>query len=275
MFHTTESKTPIAELMYLLYKQRALTWELTKRDIRDRYVGQVLGVFWAIGHPIAMMTVYVFVFVVVFRIKMSGAIDVPRDFTTYILAGIIPWLGISESLGRGTGAIVGSANLVKQVVFPIEVLPVKAVLATVFTQIVMLGILTSYVLIRQHTLPWTYLLLPVLVAVQLVMMVGLALFLSALGPYFRDLKDVIQVMVLMGTYLIPAFYPPDLVPGLFKHVLRLNPFSHVVWCYQDVCYYGSIEHPWSWLIFPAFSVGSLYVGYRLFRKLKVMFGNVL
>jgi lipopolysaccharide transport system permease protein len=88
-------------------------------------------------------------------------------------------------------------------------------------------------------------------------------------------KDFLQIFVTYGIYILPIFYLPDWVPAAFKPFLYLNPFSYMVWCYQDALYFGRIEHPWAWPIFFVGSVGALLIGYRVFRRLKPQFGNVL
>jgi lipopolysaccharide transport system permease protein len=106
-------------------------------------------------------------------------------------------------------------------------------------------------------------------------MIGVCYILSSVGVFFRDLKDFVQVFSMIGVYLMPVFYLPESVPELFRPLLYLNPFSYLVWCYQDALYFGSFEHRWVWFIFPIMSISVFYIGYRVFRKLKIMFGNVL
>ncbi|HXG46766.1 MAG TPA: ABC transporter permease, partial [Methylomirabilota bacterium] len=199
----------------------------------------------------------------------------PLDYTAYILTGMIPWLAINESLAKSCTAITGNTNLVKQVVFPLEVLPVKGVLATLFPQLICLAILVIYVLATGGGLHWTYVFLPVLVALQLLMMVGISFLLAALSPFFRDLKDFVQVYCVIGIYLVPVVYLPNMVPNIFRPFVYVNPFSYPIWCFRDLCYYGRLEHPWAWVVMIALSIGSYTAGYRLFMRLKPYFGNVL
>ena len=207
--------------------------------------------------------------------KIGGTAELPLDYTTYILSGLIPWMAFQESMNKGATVILGNANLVKQVVFPIEVLPVKTVIASFGTQFVATGVLVAYVAARHGSVPSTYLLLPALVGFQALAMVGVAYIFASVSVYFRDLKDFVQVFCLAGMYVMPVFYLPNMVPATFRPLLYFNPFSYMAWCYQDACYFGRLEHPWAW---PAFFAGSLvtfYFGYRVFRKLKVCFGSVL
>ena len=263
------------ELIGLLTRHRLLTLEMAKREILDRYMGQVLGLFWMIGQPLILISVYVFMFTVVFRIKIGGTLEMPLDYTTYILSGIIPWITFVETMNKASTSIIANSDLVKRVVFPVEVLPVKGVIATVVTQLILTVILVIYVLFTNHTLLWTYLLLPVLLFLQVLAMVGMSYMLSAVGVYIRDTKEFVQAFSLVGLYLIPAFYLPEFIPGAFRYVIYLNPFSYMVWCYQDVVYYGRFEHWWAWPVMFILSMGTFVTGYRVFRKLRITFGNVL
>lgn len=263
------------EVLGLLTRNRQLTWEMTRREIADRYAGQMLGAFWAIGHPLALMGIYVFIFARVFQVRIGGTAELPLDYATYLLSGLIPWMAFQESMNKAATVILGNANLVKQVVFPIEVLPVKTVIASFGTQFVASGALAAYVLASHGRLPWTYGLLPALIAFQALAMIGVAYVLASVSVYFRDLKDFVQVFCLAGMYVTPVFYLPDMVPATFRPLLYFNPFSYMAWCYQDACYFGRLEHPWAWPMFFGGSLAAFYFGYRVFRKLKVCFGSVL
>lgn len=265
----------ISEIFLLLTKHRQLTWEMTRREITDRYAGQILGALWAIGHPLLLMGVYVFVFTFVFRQKIGGTIELPLDYTTYLLCGLIPWMSFAESMNKSASVIVSNSSLVKQVVFPIEILPVKGVFSAFLTQLVATTLLISYVLLSHGSLPWTYALVPVLFFFQILAMIGISYIFAAIGAYFRDLKDFVQVFATIAMYFMPIFYLPDQVPKTFKLLLYLNPFSYLTWCYQDVFYFGRFEHPWAWVVFILLSIVMFGAGYRVFRKLKLLFGNVL
>jgi lipopolysaccharide transport system permease protein len=263
------------EIVYLLTKHRHLTWEMAKREITDRYTGQVLGTIWAILHPLTLMSIYIFIFVFVFKIKIGGTREMPLDYTTYLLSGLIPWLTCQEVMSKASTVITSNANLVKQVVFPIEILPIKTVIASLVTQSIFLVILVTYVIFSHHSLPLTYLILPILILLQSIILLGIAYILSSIGVYLKDVKDIIQVITVIGVYLLPVFYLPDQVPQLFRFLLYLNPFSYLIWCYQDLIYFGSFEHTTSWLIIIIISHINLTLGYLIFSKLKIMFGNVL
>src|SRR5436309_738596 len=98
-----------AQYFRLLWTQWELTWELTKREFTDRYAGQALRAFWILAHPLLIIGVYLFVFNVIYRVRLDFAsLDTPFDFSVYILAGLIPWLVTSEVLGKSTVTITGN-----------------------------------------------------------------------------------------------------------------------------------------------------------------------
>ncbi len=259
----------------LIRNHRTLIIDLAKREVSDKYTGQVLGKFWPIVHPLMLMAIYVFIFSVVFKVKIANEYKMPLDYTAYILSGLVPWLTFQEVMAKSSTLIVANRTLVKQVVFPVEVLPLKGVLSSLLPFAVSLSVLIGYVLFSSGGLLWTYALLPVLVFFQILLMIGIAFILSAVGAYFRDLKDFIQIFSIIGLYLMPVFYLPMWVPRFFQPILYVNPFSYMTWCYQDVLYFGKFEHPWAWGIFGLGSFLVFWVGFYLFRKVKIVFGDVL
>jgi lipopolysaccharide transport system permease protein len=270
-----ETLSAFQGLLRLIRSQRRLIWEMSKREITDRYAGQVLGSCWAVGHSLILIAVYAFVFAVVFKIKLGGTQEMPLDYTVYLLSGLIPWMAFSESMAKASTVIAANAGLVKQVVFPLEVLPIKSAISSLIIQVITTGFLMAYMLISNQALPWTYALLPVAWLGQLLAMCGVGFILAALAPYFRDVKDFVQVFNVVGMYILPISYLPQWVPGMIRPALYFNPFSYMCWAYQDICYYGRFEHRFAFAKFLAGSVMLFFLGYLLFRKLKVCFGSVL
>jgi lipopolysaccharide transport system permease protein len=263
------------ELGSLLSRKRALTWEMAKRELSTEHAGKHLGRFWGIFQPLALLTVYAVVYGVVFRAKIGGTYTLPRNYTVYLLSGLVPWFAFQLSMVKSAAVIPANAALVKQVVFELSVLPIATALAACLSLVLGIGFLFGYTGIVYGALPWTYVLVPALVVFQFLAMSGVAFALSALGAFVRDVRDIVQLSSIVLIFLMPIVYLPGDVPAAFDPILWLNPFTYMVYCFQDALYFGRIEHPVSWV---AFGIGSILVfsiGYRLFRRVRPFFGNVL
>jgi lipopolysaccharide transport system permease protein len=247
--------------------------EFARREIADRYTGQILGVAWAIITPAAYILVFLFIFGAVFKLKVAG--DSAADLTVFLVSGLIPWLVFQDCLGRAPGVISAQAHLVKQVTFPIEVLPYKSVAPALLTLIVGEILLLGYVLLTTGQLPVTFALLPLLCVLLLMLCVGFTLILSAIGVFLRDLKDVVNLVLFVGIYLAPVFYSLDKVPDVLRPLVLINPFTYVVIAFQDATFTGAIVHPWAWGIFSVLSIVIYWVGVRLFALLRPFFGSYL
>ncbi|TWB96940.1 lipopolysaccharide transport system permease protein [Bradyrhizobium macuxiense] len=258
-----------------LWKHRRLSLEIVKRDLGGQYAGQVFGSFWILGHPLILFVVYTVLFGYIMRVRLEQNVEMPRDYTTYILTGLAPWLSIQLGLTRSPNALLAQANLVKQVVFPIEVLPFGAIVAATIPLAIGIVVVVFRTLVLDGSLPPMLLLLPVAAALHIIAMLGLGYLLAAITPFFRDIKDIIAVLTVIGVYLVPAFYLPSWVPSVLRIWLYLNPFSYIIWMYQDVLYFGEIRHPWAWGVSFAMAFVGLALGFRAFRRLKPFVANVL
>jgi lipopolysaccharide transport system permease protein len=221
------------------------------------------------------MLLFLFVFGVVFKTRLGDTYQMPRDYTVYILSGLVPWLSILPTLTNACNSITGNAGLVKQFVFHIEILPAKDVLTTSVTWLVGTVVVSTYTLVRYETLPWTYVLLPIVAVLHIISMVGIAFLLSATTVFMRDLKDFVIIFGNAGIYLLPVVYLPEWVPDALRPMLYVNPFSYPIWVYQDVTYFGRIEHPIAWIVNGILSVAVFAFGFRVFRKLRPFFGSAL
>jgi lipopolysaccharide transport system permease protein len=170
---------------------------------------------------------------------------------------------------------LGQANLVKQVVFPIEVLVATGLLVSMFSEFVGIVFAFTYILFSFGMLPLTVLMLPVALALQLIFLFGLGLILASVTSFIRDVKDIVTLTSIAGVYLVPAFYLPQWVPDLFKPILYINPLSYLIWIFQDTLYYGKLVHWWAWLVMTVLSAAMLWIGFFLFQRLRPHIASVL
>ena len=235
-------------LLRVLLGERDLITELVKREFGDRYAGQALGTVWALIHPLFLVCIYVVVFGFVFKVRLPESAGLPADYVIFILAGLAPWLSVAEAANKAGALIISNSSLIRQVTFPLEALPIKAALTTMLSHVVTVGVVVVFSISKTgHVSPYLAL-LPLLLLLQLSMLLGICFLLSAVTVFFRDLQNVVQMATMVGLYVSPVIYPPDWVAGPVAWVVHANPFSYLAWCYQDVLFYGSIEHPWAWIV---------------------------
>jgi lipopolysaccharide transport system permease protein len=263
----------IPRLARSIIRHRALVWEMSRREVTDMHAGQIAGVVWLFVHPLLLFAVYALLFTVVFKVRIAGR--GPNDYLIYLFSGLVPWLLTQDVLSRTGNVLIANLSIVKSVLFPVEVLVAKTVVSSVLVQGVLFAATVIYIVVARGTIPATFLLLPVLLALHLLMLWGLALLLAAITPYFRDVPELVRVFLTVNIYLMPVMYLPDMAPAPLRAVLFVNPFSSLIWCYQDVLYYGSVVHPAAWAVCAAMSAASLAAGSYVFARLRYYFAGVL
>lgn len=263
------------ELLALCRRRRELLREMTDRELHSGHAGHSLGGRWIYIHPLVIVASYLLIlgFVIGSRIAVSGSF--PGDYPSYILVGLVPWLVTQNVLIRGAGALLGQSGLVKQVVFPIEIIPTAIVVSIFQAFVPAFSLVLIYKFFLGGGLPATIVLLPFVLAMHFVFVLGLALLLAAVTVFLRDVKEFVNVFCVIAMYFTPAIYLPDWAPPLLKPVLYANPFSYMTWVYQDVVFFGEIRHPFAWVVSAILTVGSIYAGTFIFRRLKPFYGNVL
>lgn len=265
----------VGEASRLTSERAALLRAMTWRDLVDRYAGQAFGAAWAIISPIMLMATYIVAFGLIFRGRL-GSVDDGTAYITFMLAGLLPWMMIQDCLSRAPTAVTGQANLVKQIVFPSELLPMRVALSSL--PVLAIGLLFAIPLAIWSG-AWTpaglLLKLPMAVVLLLVMLLGIAFWLAAIGVFARDLKDLVTALLGIGLFLHPVLYPPASVPAWLEPVFLASPFSYVIWCFRDALSTAAPGQLWHWVTFAGLSVLAFTTGWRVYRMLKPTFGNAL
>ena len=215
----------VVVLLRSVLTQRSLVSELARREMTDIHAGQAGGALWVVVHPIVLFAVYAFLFTTVFQVRIGDR--GPSDYMVYLFAGLAPWLMTQDVLSRATGIMFANSTIVKKVLFPTEALVAKSILAALKVQGVLLVTVVAYVVIVREEVPWTMALLPFLFFLHVMLLWGLALFLSVMAPYFRDLSEFMRIFLVINIYLIPVMYVPNMVPKALRFTLTVNPFSHL------------------------------------------------
>ena len=252
------------EQLRTLFRYRLLIQSLVGRELKARYRGSVLGFFWSFINPLLQLLTYALVFGVILPGQRSAAIE---PYLLFFFCGILPWTWFQSSLAEASGVLIAGGNLIKKVLFPAEVLPVVTVLTNLAQFLLGLPALLIFLVCYQRLTPWA-LLLPLPMLVQLVLTVGLALFLSALTVHFRDIQSILTHVLHLWFFASPILYYYGDLHGWVRTVLRFNPMTHILVSYQQILFHGHFDH-WRGLLLALLSgLLALALGAFLFDRLR-------
>lgn len=268
-----------------LWGRRELIGQFTRRNIELRHRGSRLGAFWALINPLSMLALYFVVFGVIYdqRFRVLPG-ETGFDFLLAMFLGLTLFHAFSETLGWAPTVITSNPNFVKKVVFPLEVLPVSQIGAAIFHLAVSLGLILLGTIastafgIGVTRFSWHLLWLPVLIAPLLLLSLGIALLLAAVGVFLRDIGQLTAFLVTVLLFASAVMFPTSQIveksPKLWT-VLRFNPLLQIV----DLARHASLwEQPMSYhklLYIYAVAVVVFAIGAVFFSLLRKSFAEVL
>lgn len=263
-------------LIRRLWQQRALIGQMARRDIQSRYRGSVLGMLWSLATPLTLLAVYTFVFGYVFQAKWpERQSDGLGSLAMILFCGLIPYTIFAECLGRAGTLVVSNPNFVKKVVFPLEMLPVMAMISALYQAGISLLVLFAADLILSRHLSLTLPLLPVVVLPLVCLTLGFCWFAASLGVFIRDIPQAIGVCLQILFFATPIFYPLSAIPARLRGIVSLNPLAPVI---QDVRRVALWDEWPNWGLFGwelAAALVCMMAGYAWFMRTRRAFADVL
>lgn len=241
---------------------------LTLRDLKVRYQDTALGMLWSLLKPLALGGVYY----VVFRYLVNLQID---DYHLVLIAALFPWIWFQSSVLLATPAFASNGPLIKKVPFPRFVLPFATVLNLgVHFAISLLIFIVLLAVSGQHPNATWLIGIPILAAVQLLLLMGVILVIASVDVYFRDLEHFVEVLLNVGFYATPILYPLDRVPDEWKPILLINPLTSLMEAWRGVLIHNTLPGLDLW---PAlvFTVIAVIIGTQTFRRLEPGFADAL
>jgi len=264
----------IYQITQNLLRNREVIRLLTWRDFQARFRGSSLGLFWAVFQPLLTIVIYTVVFSAFLKIKF-GSSDSPFEFAVFLLCGLIPWTAFSEAILGSTTVVRGNANLVKRVVFPLEILPLNVNLVATIQQVISLVLLQILAFFVTRQLFITILLVPVFLFIQFLFSAGLSWLWASLSVFFPDLRQITSLLLNVMMFLTPIFYPEDIVPKWAVWLMRINPLAYIIHMYRATILQGQFPSIIEVAVGIVFSLIVFVLGYYWFSRTKKMFIDVL
>jgi lipopolysaccharide transport system permease protein len=237
-----------------------VTMHLVGRDFRSRHRGSLLGWLWVLAPPLLQLLVTYFLFTKVIPLKVD-------NYPVFLLAGILVWNCFTRATSLAVLALEQSRELVHRPGFPTVVLPVKAVLIGFVDYLLALPVLLI-ALVFTTGLHWTAFFLPVLMAIQFVLSLGIAWIVAPLQVYFRDIQYAVALVLMIGFWITPVFYERSSVPSQFDWLYQLNPMAHLVEWQRWIMLDGTHPTALAVLALSAASAALAAVGFWVFVSLR-------
>jgi lipopolysaccharide transport system permease protein len=274
MISAQTARSAVWRPLWELPRRFDLIGSLVRREVAARYKGSVLGILWAVLTPVVTIATFTLIFAGIFgaRFGVSGS---GWEFALYLFCGVLPWTAFQEAVQLSSQKIVSQANLVKRVVFPLEILPVAQTLASLANQLFGTIALLVLALIIQRTVHPTILWLPVLIVPQLLVTFGAAWLVASLGVFLRDIVQGIALLLMVWMYLTPIIYPESIVPPRFLPYINLNPFTHLIRSYRNIMLEGRAPDWRGLAYFTGFALIVFIFGYWWFARTRKNFADVI
>ena len=266
----------LTSLVHSLWGNRGLIFQMTRRDVIGRYKGSAMGLLWSFVNPILLLVLYTLVFSVVFKARWGGSEPESRtQFAILLFVGMIVHSLFSEALVRAPTLILSNVSYVKKIVFPLEILPVISMGASVFHAMVSVLVLAGALVLMNGYLPWTAVFLPLILMPLIVLSLGLAWALASLGVFLRDVAQPIGLAMTVLLFASPVFYPVSALPEYVQPWLMLNPLTFIIEQSRSVLVFGEPPHVRGLILYFLVSIAIAWLGYAWFQKTRKGFANVL
>lgn len=253
-----------------IYNYRELLWIWTWRGIKARYKQSFLGGAWAILQPLSLMVVFTFVFTRLVRMDTG---DIPYPIFSY--TAILPWTLFASSITSAVPSLVENMHLVTKVFFPREIFPLAAIGARMVDFLIALLVFFGLAVFYKITLNITWLWLPLILFIQILLTIGIALLGSALNVFYRDIHHAIGLIVQLWMYATPIIYPISFVPPHLRMIYALNPMVGITEAYRSIILLGE-SPPFDLLLISLIASLAVYVaGSLFFNRVSWQFADII
>jgi lipopolysaccharide transport system permease protein len=259
--------SPVAGAVRAWLHHAEMVVHLVGREFHIRYRRAYLGWLWALAQPLARLLVLTIVFT---RILPLG---IP-DYAVFLFTGLIAWTWFSAGVMSATTSAIDRRDLLLRPNVPRASVPVVSVLADGLDYLTALPVLAVFLVIG-NGIPATAVALPVLLAIQLLLTLGIGYACCAANVYLRDVRIVVEVALLLGFYLTPVFYDAKSVPEGYRFLIQLNPMARLLNAYRDILVEGTLPQLGPLVVLFAVCGAIFLVGYAIYRKASPTFVDEL
>jgi len=263
------------EMLGSLWRNRELIIALIKREVIGRYRGSTFGILWSFFNPAFMLTVYTFVFSVVFKARWTAGSGSKTEFALVLFTGLLVFNLFAECFNRAPGLVLSNVNYVKKVVFPLEILPWVSLGSALFHGLISLGVWLLFYFFFFGMPPVTALAFPIILLPLILFTMGISWLLASLGVYLRDVSQFIGIFTTTLMFMSPIFYPASALPPEYQYVLFINPLTIIIEQTRDVLIWNQLPEPITYATYFIGAVIFCWLGFAWFQKTRKGFADVI
>ena len=242
-----------------MWKTKGILFNFAVSDLKIRYRNSVLGVLWSFVEPLLLLTVLFVVFSTMFKFEIP-------NFPIYLLLGIVCYRFFQNGTSLALNSLTNRSATITQIYFPRSIPGLSAGITSAIMLVCELAVFGIFMVSFQFIPPITILLLPLVLALELLLVFGIALPLSVLNVKFKDTEFLWGVVVSAGFFLTPIFYQFDMLPEMIRNVLQFSPMVQIVTMAHHVVLYGTLPSV-NTILYAVGSISAITViGYLIFRK---------
>lgn len=255
-----------------IFKWRHLLFNLALKDLKTKYRRATGGFGWMLVMPLAQMAVFSFIFKFLFKIKIE-------NYSLFLLSGLFAWSFLRSCLDGGSNSIINNANLIKKTYFPREILPISNIITNLIIFLFSLLILFIFSLFSKISLFPAILWLPLIIFAQIILTIGLTLFLASLNTVYRETQFIMDTILLVWFYATPIVYSLGMAKNTLTSNLfflyQLNPMVGIINAYQKIFFYGDFPRMKLLLLSLFIATIFLVLGLISFRHYEKIFVDII
>jgi lipopolysaccharide transport system permease protein len=244
-----------------------LLLRVTGQDLRLRHAGSLLGLGWVALGPLLILGVYSLIYLEVFKVRTNPLHLTGPAYVIFIFCGLVPYLAVAEALARGVGSVITNKAVLNNTVYPIDLTPVQSALGAQAIMVVGMPLVIVGAILTGHAHP-TVVAVPVVWVLMFVWLVGVNWILSMLNVAFRDLQNLITVILMVLLVASPFAYTTAQLSPAVRLVVYLNPFAYFVIAYQDLIMLGRFPAAWQVAVLVLMPIATFALGSWFFAKAK-------
>jgi len=251
-----------------MFQYSELIRNLAIKEFKLRYRNSVLGFFWSLLNPLAMMIILT----LVFSVLITSGIE---NFPVFLLTALLAWRFFSIGTTMALGSILGNTPLVTNIYFPRWILVLSSNLANLIGSFLEFVVLFPLLIFFGMNLTFLALLLPIILGLEFILIMGISFLLAPLNVYYRDIHQIWDIGLQAGFFLTPILYSVSLIPARYLPIYLLNPMTRIIESIRKILYYNTLPTLEDLMIPFLIGIFLCIIGYQVFRKLEPRFAEVI